>query len=49
MIGAYKYIECSVLTNEGVKEVLEHTIRAALLIRRRAEKKPFTLLRLFGK
>ncbi|KAM3503289.1 hypothetical protein MY10362_004295 [Beauveria mimosiformis] len=32
-IGAYKYLECSAKTNEGVHEVFEHATRAALLSR----------------
>ncbi|KAJ3402715.1 GTP-binding protein Rho1 [Chytridiales sp. JEL 0842] len=30
-IGAYKYLECSARTGEGVKEVFQHATRAALL------------------
>ncbi|RDW81552.1 uncharacterized protein DSM5745_05109 [Aspergillus mulundensis] len=30
-IGAYEYLECSALTNEGVPEVLEAAVRAALM------------------
>ena len=32
-ISAYKYLECSARTNEGVREVFEHATRAALLSR----------------
>ncbi|KAF4971015.1 hypothetical protein FZEAL_9937 [Fusarium zealandicum] len=32
-ISAYKYLECSAKTNEGVREVFEHATRAALLSR----------------
>jgi len=31
MIDAYKYLECSAKTNEGVREVFEHATRASLL------------------
>ncbi|RKP26651.1 GTP-binding protein rhoA [Syncephalis pseudoplumigaleata] len=37
-IGAYKYLECSARTGEGVQEVFEHATRAALLHRKKANK-----------
>ncbi|KAJ1559209.1 GTP-binding protein Rho1 [Cladochytrium tenue] len=53
-IGAYKYLECSARSGEGVKEVFEHATRAALITRTRpgasgrdtgrSGKKPCTLL-----
>ena len=33
-IGAYKYLECSAKTNEGVRETFEHATRAALLTKK---------------
>ncbi|CAG8776987.1 23158_t:CDS:2, partial [Gigaspora rosea] len=33
-INAYKYLECSAKTGEGVREVFEHATRAALLRRK---------------
>lgn len=38
-IGAYKYLECSAKTNEGVRDVFEHATRAALLSRSTRHKK----------
>ncbi len=34
-INAYKYLECSAKTREGVKEVFEHATRAALSARKK--------------
>ncbi|RKO97292.1 hypothetical protein CXG81DRAFT_28856 [Caulochytrium protostelioides] len=38
-IGAYKYLECSARTQEGVKDVFDHATRAALLVRHRRKSK----------
>ncbi|KAL1923982.1 uncharacterized protein VTP21DRAFT_7017 [Calcarisporiella thermophila] len=37
-IGAYKYLECSAKTGEGVRDVFEHATRAALLVKQRGNK-----------
>jgi len=37
-IGAYRYLECSAKTNEGVREVFEHATRAALMSRQKRTK-----------
>lgn len=38
-IGAYKYLECSAKTNYNVREVFEAATRAALLTKRKKERK----------
>jgi Ras homolog gene family, member A len=38
-IGAYKYLECSAKTNYNVREVFEAATRAALLTKRKKDKK----------
>ncbi|KAJ3124973.1 GTP-binding protein Rho1 [Nowakowskiella sp. JEL0407] len=37
-IRAYKYLECSARTGEGVREVFDHSARAALLAQKRPKK-----------
>ena len=37
-INAYKYLECSAKSNDGVHEVFEHATRAALMHRKKKKK-----------
>jgi len=39
-ISAYKYLECSAKTNDGVNEVFEHATRAALMYRKKKRRRP---------
>ena len=38
-IGAYKYLECSARTNEGVHEVFENATRAAMTKKEKSKSK----------
>jgi Ras family protein A len=37
-INAYRYLECSAKSNDGVNEVFEHATRAALMYRKKKKK-----------
>lgn len=43
-ISAYKYLECSAKTGEGVREVFEHATRAALMVSKKKKTKGCTVL-----
>ncbi|CAO0790996.1 unnamed protein product [Mucor circinelloides] len=43
-ISAYKYLECSAKTGEGVREVFEHATRAALMVSKKKKSKGCTVL-----
>ena len=40
-IGALKYLECSAMAQEGVKDVFDEAIRAVLKPRKKSKKKKF--------
>lgn len=43
-ISAYKYLECSAKTGDGVREVFEHATRAALMVNKKKKKGGCTVL-----